>query len=252
MTRCPVELTGRYSVTPSTMPRMIASMIPRGGVTVAGLRGGKGKRRAYHGSVHAHRLRHLQRSILAGEAAAGSVCGINAVRSHVAIIGPRGSGKSTVGRQLAAELGMSFTDLDEAARLLTGASSVSEVFEASGEPAWRQAEAMALEETLRGSAAVIAPGGGVPCVNPPKSVLLRARDAGAVRTVLLSCDVDELRRRLRDDPGDRPSLTGGDALAEMEEVIATRQRDYAAAADLVVDAAQPIEAVVASIRAGLG
>jgi len=70
--------------------------------------------------------------------------------------------------------------------------------------------------------------------------------------VLLSCDVDELRRRLRDDPGDRPSLTGGDALAEMEEVIATRQRDYAAAADLVVDAAQPIEAVVASIRAGLG
>jgi shikimate kinase len=74
-----------------------------------------------------------------------------------------GSGKSTVGRALAEELGWSFVDLDEDIEKQAGVS-VSQIFETRGEPAFREAETAALRQRVRsieaGKPCVVALGGG--------------------------------------------------------------------------------------------
>ena len=66
----------------------------------------------------------------------------------VILIGLRGSGKTTVGRALAARLGVSFCDLDDVTVRAMGASSVAEAWRAQGERGFREAEGRALAEAL--------------------------------------------------------------------------------------------------------
>ena len=79
------------------------------------------------------------------------------------LVGFMGSGKSTVGRALADELGWGFADLDEDIEKREG-MSVSQIFEQRGEAAFRQCETAALRERVRsvlcGKPCVIALGGG--------------------------------------------------------------------------------------------
>ena len=79
------------------------------------------------------------------------------------LVGFMGSGKSTVGRALAEELGWGFADLDEDIEKREGAS-VTEIFDTRGESGFRQAETAALRERVRsveaGRPCVIALGGG--------------------------------------------------------------------------------------------
>jgi len=79
------------------------------------------------------------------------------------LVGFMGSGKSTVGRALAEELGWRFADLDEDIEKREG-ESISQIFDARGEAAFRQAETAALRERVRlverGQPWVIALGGG--------------------------------------------------------------------------------------------
>jgi shikimate kinase len=84
--------------------------------------------------------------------------------SAVALIGPPGAGKTTVGRELARQLGLEFWDTDEMVERSLGLA-VSEVFTRLGEPAFRQAERAAVAEVLtRAETAglVVALGGGAP------------------------------------------------------------------------------------------
>ena len=79
------------------------------------------------------------------------------------LVGFMASGKSTVGRALAEELGWGFADLDEDIEKCEG-MSVSEIFDTRGEAGFRQAETAALQERVRsverGQPCVIALGGG--------------------------------------------------------------------------------------------
>ncbi|HSP66333.1 MAG TPA: shikimate kinase [Bryobacteraceae bacterium] len=79
------------------------------------------------------------------------------------LVGFMGSGKSTVGRALAEELGWGFADLDEDIEKREG-MSVSQIFETRGEAGFRQAETAALQQRVRsvegGKPCVIALGGG--------------------------------------------------------------------------------------------
>lgn len=79
------------------------------------------------------------------------------------LVGFMGSGKSTVGRALADELGWAFADLDEDIEKRAG-MPISQIFESRGEAAFRQAETEALRERVRsiegGRPCVIALGGG--------------------------------------------------------------------------------------------
>ena len=167
--------------------------------------------------------------------------------SAVVLVGARGSGKSTVGRLLAAAWQVGFIDLDERAVALCGEPGVHAVFEHQGEAAWRQAEAAALTAALQESPTVIATGGGVACIDPARGVLQAAADEGIVEIVWLRCEAQTLKERLASDPGDRPSLTGRDPIEEAIEVTASRAKAYESIATCVIDATQPPDTTTAAV-----
>ena len=110
----------------------------------------------------------------------------------VAIVGYMGSGKTTVGRVLARELGWDFVDLDREISHTAG-RTIPEIFEASGEGHFRDLEHRALLASLDGERQrVVACGGGI--VERPEN---RERLA-QVPTVFLREDVGVLFGRTRD------------------------------------------------------
>lgn len=158
-------------------------------------------------------------------------------RVHVALLGLRCSGKTSVGRRLALLLGRDFVDLDERiVRLFGGedtspARSAGLILREEGESRFRDLEESALVETLFAPRPlVIATGGGV--VERPAN---RKRLAGSCACVWLRVPRPELERRLRTDPTPRPSLTGADPVEELEALARRRDPWYAATADLAFD-----------------
>ncbi len=109
----------------------------------------------------------------------------------MAIVGYMGSGKSTVGRIVAEELGWEFVDLDAVVAERAGLS-IPEIFKSSGEPHFRNLERLALLDALDGlRERVVACGGGV-VINPRNRAKLLE-----VPTVFLWEDADVLYRRTR-------------------------------------------------------
>lgn len=148
---------------------------------------------------------------------------------HVFLLGPMGSGKSTVGQQVAHRLQLPFVDLDHRIEQRAG-TSIPDLFATRGEDAFRALEAEVLREVVRESPAVVALGGGAPLNEAAWRIL---RSAGIA--VRLHASVPELVRRLERSGGieGRPLLAGGDPAAKLTALLATRERWYAKA-DLTV------------------
>ena len=79
--------------------------------------------------------------------------------SNVFLVGPMGSGKSAVGRQLARLLALEFVDVDTEIERRTGVD-ISYIFEREGEPGFRQREAAVIDELSSRPGIVLATGGG--------------------------------------------------------------------------------------------
>jgi len=147
--------------------------------------------------------------------------------SHVLLIGFMGSGKSTVGRLIADEMGMPFIDLDE--RIVSEAEhSIPEIFEAGGESAFRDLEAAALQRLTTDADSVVACGGGV-VVRDENRALLKSLGC----TVYLRVSAGESLARIG-DTSTRPLLAGSGATLAATSLLAARESLYAAVADLVV------------------
>lgn len=143
----------------------------------------------------------------------------------VYLVGMPGSGKSTVGRELAGRLGVPFIDLDAEIERETG-STVTELFAERGEAGFRTLEAQQLVEASRSDPSVVACGGGV-VLEPANRITLR--NAGIV--VFLDVPLDVLRERV--DPGaDRPLIR---ASGDLERLQAEREPLYREFAGHVVD-----------------
>jgi shikimate kinase / 3-dehydroquinate synthase len=160
----------------------------------------------------------------------------------VFLIGFMGSGKTTVGRVLAADLGYDFVDLDAAVEDAAG-MTVAEIFAAEGEPGFRARERQALDAVLARQNVVVATGGGTPCFG---DALARMRRAGAV--VALTAQFEQLQARVG-DAATRPLWA--DAEVRVRHVLAERMPVYRQAHFGVATDDLPIGAVVARIRAGL-
>lgn len=118
------------------------------------------------------------------------------------LIGFMGAGKSTVGRLLAAELGVPFVDSDAAVEARTG-RRVADIFASLGEPAFRAVERETIAHLLADPPAVLALGGGA--VEDA-----RTRETLREHTVVyLQVDLDEVRTRVGAD-GLRPVLAHPD------------------------------------------
>lgn len=124
---------------------------------------------------------------------------------HLVLVGFMATGKSTVGRLLAAALDRPFVDLDEHIEA-RAAAPISAIFAEQGEAAFRRLEAEILAEILAGEhAAVIATGGGA--VGSPESIALM-RSRGLV--IALTAPLEVIRARVP-DTGSRPLLRRSDA-----------------------------------------
>lgn len=163
-------------------------------------------------------------------------------RTATVLIGLRGSGKTTLGRLLAARRAVAFVDLDDRTVASAGHASVNAMFRAVGEGAFRLAERAALEASLAQDAAagsVIALGGGTPTAPGAREMLEAARDAGRIRIVLLDAPPAVLGARLAVAPGDRPLLMGADFAEEAALLAERRMPAYRALAQATVMTARP-------------
>lgn len=144
----------------------------------------------------------------------------------VVLIGFMGSGKSSVGRELARRFGAPFVDVDERIESAAG-SSIRDLFAREGEPAFREREKAALREALSVKGCVIATGGGA-FSDEENRALLRSY----APVVYLEAAVGTLLDRLAGDLG-RPLLRGGDREAVVRELLSRRIPGYRTA-DLTV------------------
>lgn len=153
---------------------------------------------------------------------------------NIILIGYRGSGKTSVGRELARLLERPFFDSDRMVFAKTG-KTVREIVEDGGWPAFRKAEKAAIAELSALDRAVISLGGGA-VMDPENVAALEERG----KFVWLTADAGTLARRMRSEEsgsGQRPTLTGAGTLEEVERVLAERTPVYRAVADLAVDTA---------------
>ncbi|MCP3999868.1 MAG: shikimate kinase AroK [Gammaproteobacteria bacterium] len=150
------------------------------------------------------------------------------VHTNIFLIGPMGSGKSAVGRQLARELGMDFHDSDEIIEERTGVD-ISYIFEKEGESGFRKREAAILAEMVREEGVVLATGGGT-VENTETRYLLQKH--GTV--VYLYTSVPEQQRRTRKSRN-RPLLNDGNPGKVLEKLMATRDPQYREIADITIE-----------------
>ncbi len=129
----------------------------------------------------------------------------------IILVGMPGSGKTTVGRELAEKLSVEFIDLDVEIERSEG-MPISEIFREQGEEHFREIESRLLREwTSRPTSFVMATGGGAPCFHQGMEVINRHG-----LSVFLDCPIAELVERVKKNQ-DRPLL-----LASGEEEL--RQR----------------------------
>ena len=118
----------------------------------------------------------------------------------VVLIGPMGSGKSTIGHRLAQSLDWAFCDTDKAVEACTGAD-IPWIFEKEGEAGFRRREHQALVDALARKHSVISTGGGI--VELPENRELLKQSGAFV--VYLKASVVALAARVGNDPN-RPLL----------------------------------------------
>lgn len=150
----------------------------------------------------------------------------------ISLVGLPGSGKSTVGRQLARRLALPFFDSDHVIEQRLGCS-IREFFEREGEDSFRDVEEAVLDELTRGSACVLSTGGGS-VLRPMNRSHLRER--GLV--VYLCSTPEEVYRRLRHDRN-RPLLQVADPLQRLRDLYAVRDPLYRETAHYVVETGRP-------------
>ena len=165
------------------------------------------------------------------------------------LIGLRGSGKSTVGRALAASMSRAFVDLDDRTAAICGMDAAT-CFATQGESAWRDAEIDALRVAIADpSPSVLALGGGTPMAPSADAMLETAKRERDATIYWLDAPPEVLVEWIGDDPN-RPPLTDLDPLAEMVAIDAVRRPVFTRLADHVIEVRdRSTEDVVAAIRA---
>jgi len=156
----------------------------------------------------------------------------NRMRSmNVALIGYRGTGKTTVAKRLADRLGWAVVDTDDLIELRAG-KSIKQIFDEDGEIRFRDLEVDVIRESVEKPRQVLALGGGAVLREETRRVL------AACNVVWLQADAETIAARISDDPvssSRRPNLTAAGGCAEIQQLLAQRQPVYQETADYSVD-----------------
>jgi shikimate kinase len=158
----------------------------------------------------------------------------------IALVGLPGSGKTTVGRQLARRLQLPFVDSDHEIEVRIGCS-IREFFEREGEASFRDIEQEVIDTLTQGTSKVLSTGGGAVLREANRQFL---RERG--RTVYLKSTPEELFRRLRHD-SNRPLLQVADPLAKLRSLFAERDPLYKEVAHFILETGRPSVATLVNM-----
>lgn len=150
----------------------------------------------------------------------------------ISLVGLPGSGKSSVGRQLARRLKRPFFDSDQVIEQQLGCS-IREFFEREGEDRFRDIEELVIDQLTQNRAGVVSTGGGV-ILRPANRQNLRERS----QVVYLNSSPEELFKRLRHDLS-RPLLQVADPLSRLRDLHAVRDPLYRETAHLIIETGRP-------------
>ncbi len=169
-------------------------------------------------------------------------------RKTIALVGLMGVGKSSIGRRLAAALGMPFRDADTEVEEAAG-RSVADIFSELGEAAFRDGERKVIARLLAGEPHVLATGGGA-FMNDETRALIKDRAV----SVWLKGDLELLARRVA-RKSDRPLVTGKDPLEVLKAQAEVRYPVYGEA-DIIVETGETphqtaVDAILTALRAHL-
>jgi shikimate kinase len=162
----------------------------------------------------------------------------------IVLVGMMGAGKSSVGRRLAARLGMPFVDADceiEARAAMT----IPEYFERHGEQNFRSGEARVIANLLNNGPQTLATGGGA-FINADTRAAIRRNGI----SVWLKADYEVLLRRVR-RRSDRPMLRTDNPAETLRELMAVRDPVYAQADVTIASREVPHETIVNEMIAAL-
>jgi shikimate kinase len=165
-------------------------------------------------------------------------------RGSIVLVGMMGAGKSSIGRRLAARLGIPFADADAEIEQAAG-MSIADIFEAHGEPSFRSGEARVIARLLEHGPQVLATGGGA-FMNPQTRTNIHEKGI----SVWLKAEHDVLARRLR-RRSDRPLLKTADPMATLTSLLAKRDPIYGEANIVVVSRDVSHEVIVDEIATAL-
>lgn len=157
-----------------------------------------------------------------------------------ALIGLPGSGKSTVGRQLARRLHLPFFDSDPRIEQQLGCS-IREFFEREGEGRFRDVEESVIDQLTQNQQGVLSTGGGMVL-----RVANRQHLQQRCQVVYLNSTPDELFRRLRHDLK-RPLLQVADPLSRLRDLYAVRDPLYRETAHFIVETGRPSVAALVNM-----
>jgi len=161
--------------------------------------------------------------------------------NNIFLVGLMGSGKTTIGRQLAKRLGKRFVDSDHEIEARTGAS-IPLIFDIEGEASFRRREADVIRDLSSQRGIVLATGGG--------AVLdagTRARLAERGTVIYLRAHVNSILQRVAHDKN-RPLLRTADPRRTLELLTAQREPLYREVAHLVIDTGRPnVQSMVQTI-----
>lgn len=165
-------------------------------------------------------------------------------KKKVILTGYRATGKTTVGKLLASQLGFSFLDTDQEIESDYGAP-ISQIVASHGWDYFRKLEKELLESLVHTENQVIATGGGAIM---HQEAWQKLRESSFI--VWLTTDIETICRRLASHSAtstQRPSLTGMDIFEEVETVLLERQPLYEGGSDIKIQSEKPLNEVTNEI-----
>jgi XRE family transcriptional regulator, aerobic/anaerobic benzoate catabolism transcriptional regulator len=178
------------------------------------------------------------KDVLAGGAASAH----RAIFCGIALIGLRGAGKSTLGKILAKKIGWNFVELNKEIEAQNGLS-VAEIIALYGQEGFRRMEQAALQQLLaRKELMVLATGGGI--VSEPLTFDLIL---SSFYTVWLKAEPEEHMARVRRQGDLRPMADDRSAMAELRNILLSREPLYSRAAAVVDTAGLSVDAAAAKL-----
>lgn len=164
------------------------------------------------------------------------------MKTNIALIGFMGTGKTVVGQVLAKKLNKQFIELDRLIEQKAG-RAIPEIFQQSGEIAFRELEIEATREVSRGTNSVIACGGGI-VLN--KINIDRLRESSVI--ICLTASPETILERVSNKEGQRPLLEVDNPALTIHELLRFRAPFYEQAADITIDASRlDIDAVAEQV-----